>query len=94
MAFQLTYDAFILGERLTTNASTPKAHPQPNQQFLEALQELHRHQSRACEGGKEGWYIGMEGTDEWTNSVLQEYQQILSLGRNEKDVSLIVLFYN
>lgn len=71
MSFKLTYNAFILGERIN----------QQNDEFLQALEEL-EHQTES------GCYIGMEGTNDWLNRIMEECPQILSIGRDKKDVSI------
>lgn len=47
--------------------------------FLQALEELEQQTTTGC-------YIGLEATDDWINRILEECPQILSLGRDEKDV--------
>lgn len=71
MSFKLTYDAFILGERIN----------QSDGDFLQALEELGQQTESGC-------FIGLEGTDDWMNRILEECPQILSIGRDEKDVSV------
>lgn len=72
MSFKLTYDAFILGERIN----------QQNDDFLQSLEELEQQTESGC-------YIGLEGTNDWMNRILDEFPQILSLGREEKDVGIV-----
>ena len=71
MSFKLTYDAFILGERIN----------QHDGDFLQALEELEKQTESGC-------FIGLEGTGDWMNRILEECPQILSIGRDEKDVSV------